>query len=258
MALKNLYWLTVFFLLLVYSCQQESEPKVEVSPIKLKVEIPLIKPEIKKSINLDGKLIAIDSIDFEVYPGLMDLEAWVKDTITPLGWKIEYLVKRDSTIEEDIYIRVSKGAFDNLFYGKRLLTYRRYFIPLFIAETKDNIITTHGCATDCSAITLISKTEKGSIQTYRHVVDFNEKHKTLVYISDSTYKYEYDIFHVGIVDIERDKSKDLILNNICTAVYKPYCIDTIIYRNAEVKIVTSLRKSMEYSEYSKSTHTIHL
>lgn len=81
-----------------------------------------------------------------------DARSYLKDTITKHGWKIEYLVKSDSTKYSDLYLKVSKEGLHSVFVAKNVLEYRRYFIPTYKSENGSNIFFTHGCATDCRAI----------------------------------------------------------------------------------------------------------
>lgn len=206
--------------------------------------------------NLDTSFISIDSVDFNTYPEMLELRAWVNDTITKSNWKIEYLVKQDFKINKDIYIRVSKGKFESIYKGEHLLEFRKYFIPVYLCETEDEIIMKHGCATDCAAITLISKQDSTLIETFEHVADFNEERNILIHLTDETYDNESEMFQIAVINLKSNKRSKLTLESICTAPYKPSCIDTIIYKVDEVEIVTSLRESIEEEEYSKRRNVV--
>ena len=206
--------------------------------------------------NFDNELVSIDSIDFSKYENLSDLRAWLIDTLTPLKWKIKYYVKNDETINQDIYIKISKKGFENIYKGEHLLEYRRYFIPTFLSETDDAIIMEHGCATDCAAITLISKNEVNDIETYVHILDFNEERNLLLYFTDSTYRHENKMLQIEFIDLEKNKKSTFSLQSICSAVYKPSCIDTIIYNKHDIEIVTSLRESLDDIEAIQKRHLI--
>lgn len=201
--------------------------------------------------------ISIDSINPNRYPDIFFGARYrTRDTITPSNWKVEYKVKNDSTIDQDIYIRISKGQFENIYKGKHVLKYRTYFIPRYLSETDDVILMEHGCATDCSAITLISKQVANRSKEYRNVVSFNEERGILIYLTDSTYTSRDKVFQIGIVNLNTQNQTNLTLNNRCTPIHKPSCIDTIIYREKEVEIVTLLQEDFEHVESSKKVHVV--
>lgn len=210
-----------------------------------------------KDLSRKEKFISIDSINFEKHQNLSDLRAWLNDTITETNWKIEYLVKNDSTIDKDIYIKVSKNKFKNTFKGTKLLEYRRYFIPTLFYETQNEIIFKHGCATECSALTLISKQNTEKMEEYINVVDFNKDQNILIYLTDSTFTNEDKMFQLEIINLNTRKKSRLTLKNICTPVLKTSCIDTIIYKpSGRIEIITSLRENFNEVKNIKKTNLI--
>lgn len=247
MKSKQLIYQLFFLIFVILGCQNIDKSKPE-STIQDVEELEIS--------NQDGSLISVDSIDFEMYPDLFDLRTCIKDTITTSNWNIEYFVKNDSTIDKDIYIKISKNKFENIYKGESLLEFRRYFIPTYLSETEDEMILEHGCATDCSAITLISKKDTNLSEVFTHVIDFNEERKILIHITDSTYTNEAEMFQLEAINLNSDKRSNLTLRNICTDVYKASCIDTIIYKTDEIEIITLLRESMEESESTKKRNLI--
>jgi len=189
---------------LTFSCQRSDKSNKN----SIKTELEVIEINSSK-----GQFISIDSVNFEKYPHMQELKAWVKNTTTKSNWRIEYLVKTDSTIDKDIYIRISNSNFENIFKGEHLLEFRRYFIPTYLSETEKDIVFEHGCATDCSALTLISKNDSTLVERYSHVIDFNEERKILLHISDSTYSYEDKMFQIESVDLKSEPTCIMFLSH---------------------------------------------
>ena len=200
-----------------------------------------------------GELIAINFQDSNYF----DLPMYVNDTVTEDGWSIYYLVKDDSTRYDDIYIKCSKGNLTGIYHGENLLQYRRYFIPKFERETNSYIYFTHGCATDCSAVLTFSKDSTSKYTDYVRVVDYNLDFEQILYVTDSCYKNE-EIYELALVDLKNNKTHKITYNTVSNAVYKPSCVDTIIFGKKQVIIKTKLRKSIEDEDYTPETRIIDL
>lgn len=207
-----------------------------------------------QAIKHSGELLEINYSDTNYF----DLEIWIKDTITKAGYEIKYLVRDDSTKYNDIYIQCSKGNLSGTFHGENLLQYRRYFIPTFIGETDKHIYFSHGCATDCSALLVFSKDTLSNFKEFFNVVDFNIEFGQVLYVTDSTYENENKIYDLALVDLKKDKIHKITYNNLCGAVYKPTCIDTVIFNKSQVTIKTTLRKSIETEKEITQTRNIKL
>ena len=207
-----------------------------------------------QNIEPKGELIAINFQD----SNYRDLNLYAKDTVTKDGWSVKYLVKDDSTRYDDIYIQCSKGNLIGTFRGEYLLQCRRYFIPKFERETNSYIYFTHGCATDCSAVLTFSKDSTSRFTDYSSVVDYNLDFEQILYVTDRCYENEDTIYDLNLVDLKNNKTHNITYNNICNAVYKPSCIDTVIFGKKQVIIKTSLRKSIKYEDYTSETRIIKL
>ncbi|MGH1336395.1 MAG: hypothetical protein ACRBFS_09730 [Aureispira sp.] len=196
--------------------------------------------------NWKQDFIAVDSIGFEKSSYLHEKVHWLINHTksTPTNWKIDYWVKKDSTIGQDIYIRVAKNNSEKMYRGAQLLNYRHYFTPIYLAETTDQIILQHGCATDCSAITILPKTPMVSPTEYRNLVHIDTQKKWLICVTDSSYQFEYQLFQLKIVNLESNQSTLFTLPCICTNPYKPSCVLRVTYKKDYIELVTSLRKSM--------------
>lgn len=201
-----------------------------------------------------GKLIPIDFRD----TNYLDLQLYAKDTVTNDGWTIKYLIKDDSTKYNDIYIECSKGSLTGTFQCSDLLQFRRYFIPAFSGETNSFIYFTHGCATDCSALLVFSKDSTSRFKDFDHVVDYNINFAQVLYVTDSSYENENKIYGLALVDLNNDNTHKITYNNICGAVYKPTCIDTVVFSKTQVLIRTTLRESIESEKEITQTKTIKL
>lgn len=189
--------------------------------------------------------LSIDSVVYENNPALYERVNWLtyQTKKSPLGWQIDYFVKKDSTLLEDIYIRISKGNFENVHKGSQLLTYRSYFIPIYQTETTDKILLKHGCSTYCSAITMLSKLHPDSSQTYNHVVNYNSPQQVLIHVTDSSYQHQNQFFQLEIVNLKNNKVQQLKIPGNCGSVHLPSCVERVTYHQEYLEIVTSRRNS---------------
>jgi len=202
-----------------------------------------------------GKIVPINYSD----TNYIDLQSSTIDTTTNDGWNIKYFVKDDSTKYYDIYIECSKGKYKGLFYGPKLLQYRRYFIPSYIGETDSHIYFWHGCATDCSAILTFSKDSLCQFNDFENVVDYNIKLGQILFVAESTYENDESSFELALVDLKREKIHKIKYENaVCMNVYKPACIDTIIFSNNQVTITTTLADQKTHMKDIKETRLIKL
>ena len=80
----------------------------------------------------------------------------------------------------------------------------------------------------------------------------------MLYVTDSTYENENKIYDLALVDLNKDKTFKITYNNICGAVYKPTCIDTVIFNKNQVILKTTLRKSIETEQEITQTKIIKL
>ena len=167
-------------------------------------------------------------------------------------------MRDDSTKYNDIYIQCSKGNQSGIFRGGNLLQYRRYFIPTFIGETDKYIYFLHGCAIECSALLVFPKDRLSNFKEFFRVVDYNIEFGQVLYVTDSTYENENKIYDMALVDLKKDKIHKITYNNLYGAVYKPICIDTVIFNNSHVTIKTTLRKSIETEQEITQTRNIKL
>lgn len=210
--------------------------------------------KLNNSISQTGELVPINFSD----TNYSDLTINAVDTITTGGWSIKYFVKDDSTKYKDLYISCSRGNIKSIFFADNVLEFRRYFIPEFETETKTNIYFTHGCATDCSAILVFDKSNPGTFTDYSQVVKTNFGLGQILYVTDSSYKNEQYIYELALVDLSKRKTHKLTFHGVCDDVYKPACVDTVIFSKNKVSVTASLRKNIESVDQTKQTKTVRL
>ena len=90
------------------------------------------------------------------------------------------------------------------------------------------------------------------------VVKYNVPLGQVLYVTDTTYQNEQKIYELAFVDIERHKTHKLTFNGICDGVYKPACVDTVIFSKNKVSVTVSLRKSIEDIDQTKQIKTVRL
>lgn len=176
-----------------------------------------------------------------------------QDTITKDGWKIEYLVKNDSTKSHDIYIRVSKGNIEKISKHPDALDMRSYFIPSYAFETDKYILFEHGCATDCSAITVIPKDNKDKPVEFEFVLKYDMKLSTVVFLNTKT--FISDIPTISAYNLEENIEKSVTFKNRCFSTSPNKCISDIAIKSKKVELTGWFDN--EYGDNSiKETKTI--
>jgi hypothetical protein len=105
---------------------------------------------------------------------------------------------------------------------------------------------------------VFSKDTRSNFKEFFNVVDFSIEFEQVLYVTDSTYENENKIYDLALVDLDKDKIHKITYSNLCGAVYKPNCIDTVIFNKTKVTIKTTLRKSIESELEIKQTKTIKL
>jgi len=181
-----------------------------------------------------GQLISLDFAD----TNYIDVPLYAKDTVTLDGWAIKYLVKDDSSKYNDIYIQWTKGDRSGLYHGPDILLMRRYFIPELEGENNSHIFLTHGCATSCAALLVLSKDSVPKAQDFSSVFDYNIKDGQLVYIPERS--YSLDTLEVSVVDLNRKEENTVIFKNICNLSPEEGCIDSVHFDKNYVRLFATL------------------
>jgi len=202
------------------------------------------------------KLILINYSDTNYY----DLAAWIHDTITDDGWRINYYVKDDSTRYKDIYIQWSKGNIHGLCKREEVLDFRRYFIPVIVGENNSNIFLSHGCGTACQAILVLGKDSLPTYTDYLNIVNYNIPLGKLIYVTQNSWTHEEEYFELAIVDLKAKKEYKEKYNNLCFGKwqYKPSCIDTVIFEKNKIMISTTLIDKNDRNKEIKDNRIINI
>jgi hypothetical protein len=199
----------ILFLILLAGCKKPIEKKLLKSP------------------KTSDELVLVNRSD-EIYYQVPD------DTITKDGWKIEYLTKNDSTKYHDIYIKASKGNITKISFHPDVLDYRGYFIPSYTLETNKYILFEHGCATNCSAVTVVPKDVSNKPIEFNWVLKYDLELSTIVYVDDITFAAERVTINAFNLNINIDKS--VTFNNRCISTSSHKCIDKVVIKNKKVEL----------------------
>jgi hypothetical protein len=156
------------------------------------------------------------------------------DTITPDGWKIEYLVKNDSTKYHDIYIRISKDNTEKISRHSDALDMRPYFVPSYKMETDKYILFEHGCATDCSAVTIIPKDNKNKPIEFEFVLKYDMELSTVVFVNTKT--FINDIPTISAYNLDENIEKSVTFKNRCISTSPNKCISDIAIKNKKIEL----------------------
>jgi hypothetical protein len=193
-----------------------------------------IKKTISQS-NYIGQLVPIDFNDSKYE----QLSSYAIDTITKDGWTIKYLVKNDSTKYDDIYFKWSKGNLSGISKTESVLKYRRYFIPQYVGENKNNLFFWHGCARDCQAVLTLSK-DSAFAKDFTRVIDYNIQNGQIGYVTDKGSKDDKP-FQISIAHLSKNKEHLIEFKNLCMyASHKESCVDTIIFQKEKVVVKATL------------------
>jgi hypothetical protein len=125
-------------------------------------------------------------------------------------------------------------------------------------ETNTHIYFTHGCATDCEAVLVFLKEPFAKFKDLQNVIDFNLVLGQVLLVTDSCIENEDKIYDLALEDLSRKKSHKITFNNICGAVYKPACIDTVIFSKTKVIVKTTLRENLNSEKFVSRTKQIDL
>ena len=215
--------LFIVLLLLIFSCKEKSSSKISSDLVLANLN--------------SGELI---NIDFSK-PEYSDLKIYANDTITSDGWKINYLVKNDSTRLRDLYIKWSKGDNSEIFVMDDVLLMRRYFIPVLNKNNANFIYMTHGCATSCSGVLTLSKESKPKAKDFLEVIEYNTDLDQIVYTPERS--YSLDTFEIAVSDLKKRIDKSVKFKNRCNLSPENGCIDSINFNEKYIDIFATLLNS---------------
>ncbi len=174
----------------------------------------------------------------------------LKDTLTPDGWLIKYLIDKDSAI----FIQWSKDTkIGRRFAGE--FSERSGFIASYIGEDEDNLFLWQRCATDCQTLLVADKNNPMHIDEYFGVVDFDLRNAQILNsIDDDTLGY----CSFRLTDLNKKKSYNIRLKGFCEAVKVDYCLDTVIFGHSRVTLKAMLSEIPESDKLVTKSVTIDL
>ncbi|KOS06771.1 hypothetical protein AM493_12615 [Flavobacterium akiainvivens] len=156
----------------------------------------------------------------------------IKDTITPGGWKITYLVKNDSTRQKDLYIQWSKGGVKQTYTGNHLLELQSYFTPVFKTETTDYIFM-ESEVRGGNAVLLLPKNTKAP-QQFSYIIGYNTAFAQIAYIPESS--YSTNELTVEAIDLKSGIKKSVQFTKPCSVLPETSCLLKAEFNGKEIKI----------------------
>jgi len=214
------------FLLFLISCEKSGTAKTEERQ-SVKVGHTLHNTPAKKDAAAYGELIPYDEKD-DPEP---HQSRSIRDTVTPDGWKIDYLVKNDSTKNKDLYIQWSKGGVKRTYRGAILLDLQSYFTPVFKTETTDYIYMK--CEVrGGDALLILPKDATTHERNFSYVVGYSTEFAQVAYISHSSYSRE---IIVEAYDLKSGKIKSAKFKR-CTVLPEGSCFLKAEFDGKHVKI----------------------
>lgn len=160
------------------------------------------------------------------------------DTLTDGGWKIEYLVKNDSSRYSDLYIRWSDGKSSRLYAMASVLDLRDYFIPTYVGENETHLFLEHACASECNALLLLPKSSGSDVKSFVKVCDYNIGRGIVVY--DTLPGYEWNRFELMVADLQQNTEKTARFSHLCYSEFGGNCLDSIVYHPQKVDLHATL------------------
>lgn len=168
------------------------------------------------------------------------------DTITPLGWKIQYLVNKDSTV---FYLKWSKDQFEEVVIDSNhiegvyidsnqiLWDDERGYRPTYSGESQINIYMAKRCATECDGLMVLSKTA-AAVKFFYNVVKFDTVSDRVVYVDPYAERFKLTF---GIFDFKSMKDTVIKFNNVVPGDFYPaQYIDSIHFFNNRIYISANL------------------
>lgn len=180
----------------------------------------------------EGLLISFDT-ENDTKP---HYERNIKNTTTPNGWKIKYLVKNDSTRHRDLYIEWSKGNIRRNYCGHYLLELQPYFTPVFKTETDDYIFMEFEVRGG-DGILILPKNNKTSEVSFSYVIGYSPKYAQVVYIPESSYSTDH--LDVEAYDIKSGKAKSVRFSHPCSVIPENECLTEARFDGNHIQILAN-------------------
>lgn len=173
----------------------------------------------------------------------------IKDTLTLDGWKIEYLVKNDSTMHKDLYIQWSKSNSKKTYRGHNILQLQSYFTPVFKQETKDYIFMQFEVRGG-DGLLILPKDKTSPELTFTYVIGYSAKYGQVAYIPETSYSNDH--LDVEAYDLKTGKTKSVRFNKPCSVLPENICLLETTFDGKQIKIVGN----DDGSEAGKEVRTI--
>ena len=206
----------------------QTKPVVFNSPKKMKFKAALILYFIN---NTSDSIVPINPFDPKFDPMLCKM-----DTVFPDGWKVEYLVKNDSTKYTDLYIRCSRQEKSYVFFCDDYPSFRPCFIPMLFGQNEKFIYFSTFCITAQRVLLVMNKLHPEKSMELTPVIDFDVITNRLVLPS-----HENDGTFFSIYDLSTQQTKEIIFRNRCNdpTRFADNCIDSVKFSENFVSVFCS-------------------
>ena len=183
--------------------------------------------------------INLNKIDLkDNHPNYEDFGAWVNDTMTNDGWKIEYLVKNDRTKYDDLYIKVSKGNLIGIIKEENILNFRKYFIPAYEGENSKYLFFTFASDTYTNGILIVNKKQPSNFQKKQILLKSDFEKGYLFFINS---KNDDDQYEIGYLNIIEGIEKEIKFKGVCNNPVKTECVKNIFEEREFIEFECQLK-----------------
>jgi len=169
----------------------------------------------------------------------------ISDTITGDGWKIEYLVKNDSTKHKDIYIQWSKGNIKRMYCGYHLLELEGHFTPRYKTETPNYIFMPYELRGDDGLLILPKNSTRPELN-FAYLVGYSVEYRQIAYIPESS--YSLDNLDIEVYDLKSGTTKSVRFSKPCNISPESGCITKVEFSSKEIKISGGADNSRKATE----------
>jgi len=174
------------------------------------------------------------------------------DTVTAQGWKIRYMATDTLVRQSDVFIEWSKNGMIRKQKFADVLEMRSYFVPKFKAETDRYIYLTHGCSTNCSAVTVLPKNKTENTETFTFVIGYDIKLAQVAYILPKSYETGKAI--VEARDLKRNLTKTSNFKGNCSFTVGDGCMEEVVFNGTTITL--AYNSTDEYGNPAIETKTI--
>ena len=174
------------------------------------------------------------------------------DTVTAQGWKIRYMATDSIKLQKDAYVEWSNESMVRRQIFPDVLEMRSYFIPKFKAETDRYIYLTHGCSTDCRAVTILPKNKTENTETFTAVIGYDIKLAQVAYILPKSFEIGKAI--VEARDLKRNLTKTINFKGNCSFTIGDGCMKKVVFNGTTITL--AYNTTDEYGNPAIETQTV--